>query len=414
MIVARAKEFQKKPGLIRVINRLMSTGLYRANLSYDKLISQARKKALQPDLNDFWDEPLRKLLLSMEQEADLSSIGSFMMKQRFTNLLVGRLNAEFWFKRHPEILENPVYPAWVIAGLQRTGTTKLQRLFQADPGNRSVLGWEALNPAPMRENWKTKDGRPGIGKMSQNALKTISPTFFAIHPVEYEAPEEDILLLDFSFMSTTAEATMNIPSFASWLEQVDNSPAYDYELKLLKLLQWQKPAKRWILKSPHHLEFLPILRKNYPGVRFLWTHRNIEECVPSFVSMMAHSWSMFSDNVKMKDVKEHWVRKINYMLEQAINYRKTDNESFTDIFYTDLIKDSSEVLIHQVYGEMPEDESRRISEIEQMNPKSKYGRHEYSLEDVELDQGEIQNTYKRYIDFYNEIKLKHEQQKVGR
>ena len=67
--------------------------------------------------------------------------------------------------------------------------------------------------------------------------------FFSIHPVEYEAPEEDILLLDVSFMSTTPEATMQVPSYASWLEETDQSPAYEYMVKLLKILQWHQPAR---------------------------------------------------------------------------------------------------------------------------------------------------------------------------
>ena len=82
----------------------------------------------------------------------------------------------------------------------------------------------------------------------------MAPGFFAIHPVEHQAQEEDILLLDVSFMSTTPEATMQVPAYAAWLEQTDQSLAYAYGAKLLKLLQWQRSAKYWVLKSPHHLD----------------------------------------------------------------------------------------------------------------------------------------------------------------
>ena len=94
------------------------------------------------------------------------------------------------------------------------------------------------------------------------SCKCASPDFFAIHPVEAEAPEEDVLLLDVSFLSTTAEATMHVPSYAAWLEETDQSPAYAYMVKLLKLLQWQRPAKRWVLKtskSSISLKSLPMI-----------------------------------------------------------------------------------------------------------------------------------------------------------
>ena len=50
-----------------------------------------------------------------------------------------------------------VYPPWVIIGLQRTGTTKLHRLLTADPANRVLKSWEALNPAPFDADFRQKD-----------------------------------------------------------------------------------------------------------------------------------------------------------------------------------------------------------------------------------------------------------------
>jgi len=56
---------------------------------------------------------------------------------------------------------------------------------------------------------------------------------------------------------------MHVPAYAAWLETTDQSAAYVYGAKLLKLLQWQRPGKRWVLKSPHHLEFLGLMEKYY-------------------------------------------------------------------------------------------------------------------------------------------------------
>jgi Sulfotransferase family len=71
----------------------------------------------------------------------------------------------------------------------------------------------------------------------------------------------------------------------------------------------QRPAKRWVLKSPHHMEFLDLAKKHFGQVHSIWTHRNILESLPSFISMVAHSQTIFSDQVSLDRVAGHRVRK---------------------------------------------------------------------------------------------------------
>ena len=108
----------------------------------------------------------------------------------------------------------------MIAGLQRTGTTVLHRLLAADPRARALLGWEALHPAPLPGEG-VNGNVPTVAresKLAEVGLAALAPEFFAIHPVEGDAPEEDVLLLDHAFMSQAPEATLHVPSYASWLE----------------------------------------------------------------------------------------------------------------------------------------------------------------------------------------------------
>jgi hypothetical protein len=136
--------------------------------------------------------------------------------------------------------------------LQRTGTTKLHRLLAADPANRVLSGWEAINPVPLNEDPAEIARRIKAARISEKALRLMAPGFFSIHPVEYEKPEEDILLLDTTFLSTTPEATMHVPSYAAWLEQTDQSSAYKYTVKLLKLCNTSDLQRDGIEKSPSH------------------------------------------------------------------------------------------------------------------------------------------------------------------
>jgi len=398
----------RRPFWLKGVNQIWSWTYplgSRIRLDKDSVIRIARKRAGLTDLGqDFWDEPLERLIRSIKEEACLNPVGLFISRERLVNLLINRLRAEHCFSENPEILEQPLYPVWLISGLQRTGTTKLQRLLAADPDNRSLLSWEALNPAPVA---KSPDPRIKMARTSEKALKFLSPGFFAIHPVEHNAPEEDVLLLDVSFMSTTAEATMHVPSYASWLEKADQSPAYDYSVKLLKLLQWQRPAKRWILKSPHHLEFLEVISRKYDQVQVLWTHRDVKECIPSFLSMLAFSRHIFSDQVSIADIKEHWLRKFGFMLSNAISFRDSRDNSkyFTDISYRDFIKDPLTTL-EKIYSpnELSEDLRAKFQIANDTNPPNKYGAHRYQMEDFGLEAQDLE--YQDYSDFLARIYLK--------
>lgn len=406
-IIIKSSHYGHKPWWFKAVNTAWKSTYplgTKTDLDKDSLIRAARKATGLRDLGrDFMDEPLERLLKSIREEARLHPIGNFITRQRMINLLCIRLRATELFRRYPEILDQPLLPAWVILGLQRTGTTKLHRLLAADEQHRVLLSWEAINPVPLCDHNGKPDKRIAIAKTSERALRLMAPGFFAIHPVEHNAPEEDILLLDATFLSTTPEATMNVPTYAAWLETTDQGPAYEYMVKLLKLLQWQRPGKRWILKSPHHLEFTDLIDRHFGDVHFLWTHRDVTECIPSFISMAAHSRVIFSDETDGHAIARHWIRKTGYMLQKGLDYRhKNKNKNqFTDIWYEDL-KDSAPGVLTGIYnldGGMTPELLSLFDKAERENPMRKYGIHDYKLEDFGAGADDILQATVHYRDF---------------
>ncbi|MBR9998239.1 MAG: sulfotransferase [Cyclobacteriaceae bacterium] len=407
----QSRDYDRKPAWYRILNRTWES-LYalgaEIDLSRDKLIRAARRSTGLKDFGkDFWEEPLDRMLDSIKGEAELNPIGKFITKKRLVNLLSIRLRSEWWFKKHPEILDQPLYPVYLIIGLQRTGTTKLQRLLSSDPEMRSLRSWEAINPAPLNNQVTESSRRIRQAEISEKALKMLSPNFFGIHPVEHLEPEEDILLLDVSFMSTTAEATMHVPSYASWLEKTDQSHAYAYAVKLLKFLQYQRPASKWVLKSPHHLEFLELTDKHLGEVHYLWTHRDIYECVPSFISMMIHSRAIFSDTVEPESVRDHWLRKDGYILGKAIQYRKSTKKvnSFTDIYYKKFMDDPVTTLmeIYRSIGPVDPDLEAVFRKLAVIDHRKRYGRHVYSMETFGITPEMIDAHTGQYQEFLRQL-----------
>jgi hypothetical protein len=390
------------------------------SLEEDSLLNAARRRNR---LGDFGDEsfliPFRMLLSSMEEEARLSPVGRFISRERLINVLGNRLRAERFFEDNPSILEQSLRPPVVITGLQRTGTTLLHRLLAADPRLRALSSWEAINPAPFLDGRATvrpragmtnqhrfgedgEDRRIRIAQMSQRAVSYLAPDFFAIHPIEACGPEEDVLLLDYAFLSTVPEATLRVPRYSQWLESQDQRPAYTYMEKLLKLLLWQRPAERWLLKSPHHLEYLDVLLEVYPEARIIQTHRNPLITMASFCSMIAHGRGVFSNRVDPMEVGRQWLRKLERVIRRTIAVREARNDSvFLDVAYDDLLRNPIGV-VERIYAFCEMDLSatvrQRIEEARRIHVQYRYGHHVYRLEDFGLDEPQVERAFCDYCE----------------
>ena len=87
------------------------------------------------DFGDPWfEQPLAVLLDSIRDEGRLNAAGDLSAMLQFRQVLFHRLLSEYWFKRHPEILERPMRSPVVIVGPMRSGTTRLHRRSATDLG----------------------------------------------------------------------------------------------------------------------------------------------------------------------------------------------------------------------------------------------------------------------------------------
>src|SRR5690606_37832325 len=103
-----ASDFNHRPAWVAAINTAWR-GTYflgtKIRLDKDDLIRRARKlTGLQSFGQDFWEEPLDRLLYAIAHEADLHPIGRFITRERLTHLLSIRLRAERDFRKDPSIL----------------------------------------------------------------------------------------------------------------------------------------------------------------------------------------------------------------------------------------------------------------------------------------------------------------------
>lgn len=376
-----------RPRPISWANRLGGAVRVSTSFAPADLLAEARRRTKLGDFGDpSFHEPMGVLVRSIEREARLSPLGRLITRERLLGVLCNRLRVSEALRRQPRVKSRPLAAPLVITGLQRTGATLLHRLLAADPRRRWLASWEALNPAPPLNG---NDHRIRTAERAQRALRYLAPDFFAVHPVRARGPEEDVLLLDFAFRSTFPEATLRVPTYSRWLEAHDQRPAYEYMATLLRLLSAQrKPQARWLLKTPHHLEWLDVLLEVFEGARIIWTHRDPTDAVPSFCSMVAHGRGVFSDHVDPVEIGHEWSRKTARAIERALAARdRAPAGTFFDLAYEDLVADPIEAVrrVYEFLGEqLTNDVTRRMQAILERHPQHAFGRHRYQLEDFGL------------------------------
>jgi len=312
------------------------------------LLAEARARS---GLADFGDDgfrvPLRKLLDSLEREADLHPAGRAAQRARIVDSLITRLRLQDLVTRHPEILAERIEDPLVVIGLPRTGTTLLQRLLASDPTVNAVLWWECRSPAPWPgSDWRTGvDPRIADAHAQVRAILAARPELASIHPWDPEGPDEEVLLLEHSFLSQVPESGANLPGYRAWLTDQDLAPAYDLLLRLLQLLQWQKREsgrleRGWVLKSPCHLASLDELFRILPDARVVQTHRDPVRSLPSIASMYASLWRLATDRVDEPEIGRQCLERFAGSLSRCLEAReRLPQERFFDVAYTELVSD---------------------------------------------------------------------------
>src|SRR5579872_2154834 len=121
-------------------------------LDENSLLATARQNT---GLDDFgpedWITPFRRLITSLDEEANHNFLGRVMTRSDLLIYLEARLRIQDCYNRHPEIAEEEIAKPILILGQGRAGTSGLIHLLSKDPDNATLLTWEMMFPCPPPE-----------------------------------------------------------------------------------------------------------------------------------------------------------------------------------------------------------------------------------------------------------------------
>ncbi len=372
-------------------------------LEREDLLAEARN---QTGLSDFGSDdylPGLDKLIETFNRAPLSERGLRRNRRRLIELLTTRLRIEDGFKRHPEIREREITAPMVLTGLPRSGTSALFNFLAVDPVTRPLLLWEARTPDPL-ENLPPGQSDPRRDELEARFAegRKRNPEFTKVHFASADTPEECVLVHAFALHGVQMGFEVMLEPYASWYRAQDLRGMYAYYRDILKMLDWQRPGERWLLKAPAHMWGIDALIDTFPDVSIVWSHRNPLLCTASICSMtnliMAPQMESEDKQALGPVVMDFYATS----LERGLAERdRADPARFIDVTHDDFVADSLAVA-DQIYDHfglpMPPATRALMEEHVRANPKGKHGKHEYNLEEFGLEPAQVRERFAGYAE----------------
>jgi hypothetical protein len=372
----------------------------------DELVAEACTIAALDDFGgDSFREGLDVYCASVSSEAQLNEVGAIGIRGNIVASLVNRLRVIDWANRHPDVGAERIESPLVVIGMFRAGTTFLSYLLEQDHRNRALLRWEAGDSAPPPTPSTYRDGpRVEAARAAGDTLEQLNPRLRAIHHEDPDGPTECIAVMSQDFKSLSWEAISNVPTYGQWLLAIDQRSAYAYHRTVLQVLQSGGVRGRWTLKSPHHAIALDALTEAYPDARLVLVHRDPVALCASVCSLITELSGCFSDADHRSYITEHWVEMLEESIRRVENFRRAQpDHSIVDVQYDDLVRDpvGTVASIYTYFGDTLDARTHdAMTEYAAAHPKGSLGVHTYTLDEYELDAGEIKERFARYTDRY--------------
>lgn len=370
----------------------------------ETLLDAARERTGLADFGDTWFfEPMDQYIAAANAEGKLTPAGFDGQTESILKGLASRLRMVEDIKRYPEILDERVEVAAIILGLPRTGSTIFHRLLASAPGMTAIRWYEAQNYAPLPGD---EPGNPvarrGYAEAMIEGWLNLSPELASIHPLDPDAPDEEIIILGQLFITTMVEAMTFIPSFAKWLDTYDQAKGFEDLKTILKYLQWQDPARRgrkWVLKSPSHLPYTDAVANAFPEAVLVMTHRDPVEVVPSYVSMEAALYKLNSEHSD-RQVGAFWFPRLAGWMKRFEEARaRIGEDRFIDIDYREVarepLKQAERVLAH-IGIPLDDKIEAALGEFMAGNKREQRPMHDYSLERFGLNEDAVREAFASY------------------
>ncbi|WP_026942013.1 sulfotransferase family protein [Hellea balneolensis] len=359
--------------------------------------------------NDSFREPLQVLLDDYANDEGLSGVGEQQCFKDLVRCASNHLIIQDRIKKTPELATTELKKPLSVSGLPRSGTTHLVNLLAADSRFQSLPLWVAQEPfhAPGQEKASPKlkfgaraltlflksgdslthdDPRYLRCSVRWSGMQIMGPDLAAMHPMNPDHIHEELELMTFDFGCNQFEWTSMVPGYRDYYFSKDQTPHYDYMVKVLKLLQIERNTDRsWVLKCVQNPEQLPALKAVMPDATAILTHRDPVAVIQSISTMIAYGHRILRTSVDPKWVLDYWTDRIEALLRACVRDRHVwgPKQSMDVMFHEFMAGDMATV--EKIYDlhelELTPKARQEMADFIKAHPRGKYGRVRYYLKE---------------------------------
>ena len=318
---------------------------------------------------------------------------------RLVEELVNRLKIEQWFADHPEAGQQEIDGPILVCGLPRTGTTATVGMLALDPRFRFLRGWEGASPLPPpRLTDEPNDPRALAAREAARHYSNPEQ-----HINDSDGPQEDLAMLaGLTMQAFHGALPMPDDYLRAWIDD-DYTGFYALHHRVLKLLQSERPPHLWLLKAPPHLFRLDAFFREYPGAKFVWTHRDPAKVIPSVASLQytLNAERCIDGSLDKSAAGQRWLGFWAEGMRRGLAARAAiGEERFVDVWNDDLVARPVATLA-ALYGKLGFDFTpamqANVEDYQARNARGAHGEHRYTPEEYGLTREAIRAEFKDYI-----------------
>ncbi|KOG28761.1 sulfotransferase family protein [Streptomyces resistomycificus] len=360
----------------------------------DRVFDRIAAKAGQGDGEEWFVDGFRPLLREWASDEGLSPVGWQSARAHVRRHLTNRARIRRLLAEHPAIAREPVERPVFVVGLPRTATTLTHSVLSLSDEHRCPRLWELLAPglAPSpRERRKAITS----ARRTLDGTYLLSPRFRDIHPMTAEGPEECTFLLPHALVPLSQA---RLPEYHARQFERDFVPDYRHLKECFQVLQYGRPRRRWILKSPMHTGNLDALLEVFPDATLVWTHRDPVTAVASFCSLVECGMALSRRTVDLHALGATWLDLLSRSVRRGLAARAdVPREALVDVPYSWLGSDpatGAPKLYEAVGARWTDADAARLPEVATRLKGSRP--HRYDLARYGLTRAGVESAFADY------------------
>ncbi|WP_328438252.1 sulfotransferase [Streptomyces sp. NBC_00444] len=360
----------------------------------DRVFDRIAEKARQTDGDEWFTDGFRLLLREWAADEGLSPVGWQSAQAHVRRHLTNRARIRRLIAEQPAIEQETVEKPVFVVGLPRTATTLTHNVLSLSDEHRCPRLWELLAPG-LEPSPRERRKAIASARRTLDGTYLLTPRFRDIHPMTAEGPEECTFLLPHALVPLSQA---HLPEYHARQFERDMVPDYRHLKQCFQVLQYGRPRRRWILKSPMHTGNLDALLAVFPDATLVWTHRDPATAVASFCSLVECGMAISRRKVDLHALGATWLDLLSRSAARGVAARAAiPRDSLVDVPYSWLGTDpaaGAPKLFAAIGARWTEADAARLPGVT-ARPKGTR-RHTYDLSRYGLTRADVEAAFSGY------------------